>query len=489
MLTKRQRLTLCASLITTLANHSVIAQDTVTLTQLSSGRSIEAEVLHSDDQQVTVRLASGKEHSLQLDTLTPESAEEVQSHLESKKAAQAEAYLAVNKVMGNPVFSEIHSLWDEPAKELAARLKLKKESSVEVMQSFRRYTKGDASFLGAHPYCMTLYSSPEGKAEKLSLVFANKGDYGSTRGSGEDHFKQVYSEEKPPESLEDAIELDAKVLANTLTLQFGDPETQYFGEKTDRRKVKRWNWRNHAFVLSELDSEYVSLAIIPLEIADAQGKVTRINDSEMKKLKAKNVLREDNGDVRIINIPMVNQGPKGYCAPATLERAMRYMGVPADMYLLAVSATNPETGTNTNLLVQNSERIVRSKGRRFRTLDFSDEIKIKDIKKHIDAGVPVLWRMRSLEQYNKIANKRSAARTKIEDLAAWANEIQQEADQAVPLLKSIQDNHHICMIIGYNETTNELAVSDSWGPRYELRWVHLDIASAVTSRNSFVLSF
>ena len=97
--------------------------------------------------------------------------------------------------------------------------------------------------------------------------------------------------------------------------------------------------------------------------------------------------------------------------------------------------------------------------------------------------------MRSLKQYNKIANKRSAARTTVEDLAAWANEIQQEADQAVPLLKSIQDNHHICMIIGYNETTNELAVSDSWGPRYELRWVHLDIASAVTSSNSFVLSF
>ena len=41
------------------------------------------------------------------------------------------------------------------------------------------------------------------------------------------------------------------------------------------------------------------------------------------------------------------------------------------------------------------------------------------------------------------------------------------------------------MVIGYNESTNEVAVSDSWGPRYELRWVHLDIAKAVTSRGGF----
>ena len=45
------------------------------------------------------------------------------------------------------------------------------------------------------------------------------------------------------------------------------------------------------------------------------------------------------------------------------------------------------------------------------------------------------------------------------------------------------------MVIGYNEATNEVAVSDSWGPRYELRWVHLDIAKAVTSRGGFVIDF
>jgi len=47
------------------------------------------------------------------------------------------------------------------------------------------------------------------------------------------------------------------------------------------------------------------------------------------------------------------------------------------------------------------------------------------------------------------------------------------------------------MIIGYNEATNELAVSDSWGPRYEIRWVHTDIANAVSSKynDGFVIDF
>lgn len=45
------------------------------------------------------------------------------------------------------------------------------------------------------------------------------------------------------------------------------------------------------------------------------------------------------------------------------------------------------------------------------------------------------------------------------------------------------------MVVGYNEATNEVGVSDSWGPRYELRWVHVDIARAVTSSGGFVIDF
>ena len=97
--------------------------------------------------------------------------------------------------------------------------------------------------------------------------------------------------------------------------------------------------------------------------------------------------------------------------------------------------------------------------------------------------------MCSLKQYNDIANERSAAREEVTDFAKWSTEISAEATQYAPIMATNRDNYHICMVIGYNEATNEVAVSDSWGPRYEIRWVHVDIAKAVTSRGGFAIDF
>jgi len=369
------------------------------------------------------------------------------------------------------------------------RLRWPKESITDQSGSFRYYTPKDYQFLGAHPYSATLYGGSGGTVEHLSLVFANKGDFGSAVGMGEDHFKKIHPDISPPTTLEEAIETDAKLITKALTQALGPTKKQYYGEKEDRRKALRWNMGLHAFLLSEVKNEYVSLLVVAKENADLAGKVHFVKDSELKKLLVKNVVTLKNGDTLIKNIPMVNQGPKGYCAPATFERAMRYMLVPADMYLLATAATKPGGGTYTGLLADSCKRIVRSKARRIKDLKLEKDLKIRKIKPFIDKGVPILWQMRSLETYNKIANTRTRQRANIQDFDQWAQEIAAEAEELAPSLKNNNDNHHICMIIGYNEKTNELAVSDSWGPRYELRWVHLEIAQAVTSTGGFVIDF
>ena len=97
--------------------------------------------------------------------------------------------------------------------------------------------------------------------------------------------------------------------------------------------------------------------------------------------------------------------------------------------------------------------------------------------------------MRSLPAYNKLVNKRSQERLEIEDFDSWTNTISAEAEELTSQFKADESNHHICMIIGYNEITQEIAVSDSWGPKYELRWVHIDIAKAVSSRGGFAIDF
>ena len=156
---------------------------------------------------------------------------------------------------------------------------------------------------------------------------------------------------------------------------------------------------------------------------------------------------------------MVNQGPKGYCAPATFERAMTYMNIPADMYELATTATYAGGGTNTTLLADNCKHIIRSKSRRIRELKLEKDLKIKNIKHFINKGIPILWQMRSLNSYNALINQKTAQRRKVTDFRTWASSIKKEAQQLSSKFKSQEVNHHICMIIGYNEKTQELAVS------------------------------
>jgi hypothetical protein len=43
------------------------------------------------------------------------------------------------------------------------------------------------------------------------------------------------------------------------------------------------------------------------------------------------------------------------------------------------------------------------------------------------------------------------------------------------------------MIIGYNEETNEIAVSDSWGKNYSVRWIHVHEAEAVSNKGGYVI--
>jgi hypothetical protein len=461
------------------------ARDMIEITHAGLGNSLTVEVMNLRDGEIQIKLESGDIYTLPTDLLTSESINQARLFLETK----ATELVNINKFIGQPLFNASGTLWEQPASDTAKRLRWPVESKGASSSSYRKYTRADYSFLGAHPYCATLYGSADGHAELFSLVFANKGDFGSKMGMGEDHFKKIHPDANIPKSLSEAIELDAQVLTKSLSDELGEPKQQYYGEKEDKRKVLRWDLNGHSFILSQRDEEYVSLLIVPISVADAEGKVELVKDSDMKVIIAKNVQRGENGDVLVTNIPMVNQGPKGYCAPATAERAMRYMLVPADMYLLAVAATSAEGGTNTTALMESCKRIVRSKARKIRDLNLEKDLNFKTLKKYIDKGVPILWQMRSLDQYNKIANRRTKERREVTDFVTWAETIKAESKDVVSSLKSIKENHHICMIIGYNEKTNEVAVSDSWGIRYELRWVHIDIARAVTSRGGFVIDF
>jgi len=156
------------------------------------------------------------------------------------------------------------------------------------------------------------------------------------------------------------------------------------------------------------------------------------------------------------------------------------------MYLLATLATQAGGGTNTSKLYDEVAFTTRSKGGRTARKISLKSLSPGKLKRYIEKGVPVLWQMCSLPEYNKIANERTSKRDDIKDWGAYAAEIAEEAKSNADQLTA-RGNHHICMIIGYNETTNEIAVSDSWGKHYTIRWIHVDEAEAVSNQNGFVI--
>lgn len=404
------------------------------------------------------------------------------------KAAAAElekTILKLNQAAGHNLAAQA-PFDGRDAKELASALRLRPESQTTYGASWRLYSSFVDGYrlFNAMPYSVALYSDGAGLASHLSIVYANKGDFGSKSGFGEEHFKE--GDTPTEDALNEAMEKDAAAITGSINSALGEGVSQRYGEGKSRRTVTRWDWHGHAFLLSHETNEYVGLSLVPTTNADAGGKSERITDSNLKDRLAKSVIRDENGDVHLSDIPMVNQGPKGYCVPATFERVMRAMGIEADMYLLAmVGQSKAGGGTSVELLLDKVRSQVYTKGRRTRD-DRIKKILIRDFKRYIDEGIPIIWTMCSMPEYNQIANQNTAARASATDLKEHAVSMEKAVAEIVAKPKP-DERHHLCMIIGYNETTGEIAVSDSWGPQFEKRWVPLPVINWVHQDGVFMI--
>lgn len=181
---------------------------------------------------------------------------------------------------------------------------------------------------------------------------------------------------------------------------------------------------------------------------------------------------------------MVNQGPKGYCVPATWERVLRYMGIPADMYVLAMAGqTAAGGGTNTSAMMAGASDLVRAAGRRMSKT--GGRLTTRMVSRYIDQGMPLLWSMYVIRDVNRGITERSAQRRKIEDWNAY-KETLETARREARRIRIDRDGGHMCMIIGYNAETDEIAISDSWGPQFAERWITIEEANAI-SQNDFTI--
>lgn len=458
----------------------------------AQGVEIRARLMGVENDQVTIIKEDGTKFTV---PVTAFSAED-QKFIKDAGGAMASGFITkasandnlsvedLNALVGAPIFGET-VLWESDAEAVAKKLELRSESKTKTQSSFRSYPRAEYRLFGARPYSVALYAD-DGKPTQFSMVFANKGDLFGAAGSGEAHFDRDLPPKEALKLLGDAMKKDIEAVTAVLSTKLGQPVKQRFGEGEGRRTVYRWDWRGHSILLSDVDGEYVGLEVATQAFADAGGRYARLKDEVVRAQAAANVQRRDNGDLVIGDIPMVDQGPKGYCVPATAERAMRYLGVPADMYVLAMAAgTGLGGGTNVNALLEGVGRDIKRKGRSFN--QWTGQMKIKDLAKYIDKGVPIIWGMCSTEVWNSTADERTKRRRELTEWTEWKAEM--EAINKTAKLEQDQTRRHVVLIIGYNPETNEIAFSDSWGERFTERWMTIKEAEDVSNQSFWVVGF
>ncbi len=464
------------ALLTCLLAPRTLAGEFQTFTDVQ-GRTIEARLLEITTDAIRIQRKDRSEFAIPLNHLAEADRARIATLPVGPFKAGTPTVTELNKAIGQPLFKDGY-LWDDTEDAVSKRLGLKRESRTATQSSFRRYPGKDNRLLGARPYSVALYGQ-QNHSDSLSIVYANKGDFFAA------HRARYEFAEPDMDALDDAIEHDADQITARLNPLLGEPERQSYGKGSAHRRVSRWDWGTHAFLLSAIEDEYVALQILPTDTADARGHVDRTRDDVMRERTKANVTRKENNDVFISNIPMVDQGPKGYCVPATFERCLRYFGIPADMYLLAMSGeTQAGGGTSMEEFIDGIKRDVSRYGREVDELNI--DMEIRDIARYIDQGLPLLWSLNSTPEFNALADDHTMARRKT-SASEWPTTLASLKERA-DISGGTPDYGHIAMVVGYNAKTGEVAVSDSWGPAYERRWILAEAAENVT-KGFYVIKF
>ncbi len=280
---------------------------------------------------------------------------------------------------------------------------------------------------------------------------------------------------------------DAQAALDTVCGVKGKKKNVAAKESGVKLKAWAWEWENGAAILEahstgrgkkNFEAEFIRLRMAA-DITDLERGSS--SDAGSRRELAANVKRTDEGDVWIDNIPMVDQGEKGYCLPATVARIFSYYGMDGvDMHAMAsMCDTVAGGGTTIGGMLEALEKI----GSRF-------HVRIMTMKDKGKKPGPE----EIIESYNKLAKRKGKPISRgfigvadrdidnalsifdqeiLEEsfpvkkaaMKKWFRPVYKSIDAGVPVLWGIPG--HMRLIIGYNEAKGIIYYSDTWGAGHE----------------------
>lgn len=363
---------------------------------------------------------------------------------------------SIDAVAGVPVFLD-GKIWSESPDELKSRLKIgggetkTRDGGILSCIIGQKLFGVDANEIK--------FEYEHGKISSVKIVFFNKGD--SVKGG------------KWNSRTAAKMRADARELFKKLSDAFGAAENSHIGGGAAKIRAKQWVCPSAAIRVAFEDKEFIIMQVVPpSELAEKPAEKQAVSG---RMNLADTVEKSANGDV-VVKVPMVNQGAKGYCFPATVERLLLHNGLAdIDMHKLAdLFKTGVGGGTTLDNAADAISKIARANKLKFGVAkrDFSQ------ISKNIDVGIPMLWLMFSPSEYVSARRERTKKR-EAADFKEWVKLCRKEKK---PKFSGMgDDSAHVCLIVGYNRATKEIAVSDSWSDGDAApSWISFDAFKSVS---------
>jgi hypothetical protein len=234
------------------------------------------------------------------------------------------------------------------------------------------------------------------------------------------------------------------------------------------------------------------------------------NLSSVSRARKNRLKKSSDGSVELVDIPMVDQGQKGYCVAAAVARVLQFYGIKSDQHELAqLINTSSEKGSNLNNTYEVLHRLGSKLGIRINPII---EFKVRDyekVAKSYDrlakrAGKPLVG---SLMKYQSLSEIYMVYKSAPELLITAASKHRYSTKFKAAIIKSINNKQpvlwsvmlgvikegtylpqstggHLRLISGYNfkDPKNPLIIyTDSWGASHERKLMPLEDAWAITT--------
>ena len=273
--------------------------------------------------------------------------------------------------------------------------------------------------------------------------------------------------------------------------------------KPPHQVVMEWNWtiRRNASTSQKYRPEFLRMILTPFDPkADPRSAMYKQNQTGgnsivrvSRRTLKKNVQRRPDGTKIIENVPMVDQGQRGYCAVATTERIMSYYGFEVDQHLMAqlaqssaqqgtssltMMAALKQAGAKLDCRVKEHHRLdLKSLERTLKNYNrAAKSAKVEKIPEHVLQGpvdITAIYRAMRSDLLLEARLKQQA------DYKSFLRTVQQHVDKGIPVVWSIMMGKveeapptqgmggHMRLITGYNSKTSEMIYTDSWGQGHE----------------------